>query len=424
MKTRIVPALVAAGAVSLIVYYLVTWIAVSPVDQRGSDFSVFYVGALVIRDGQASHLYDQRLESQVHRTLLPPDVTLQHLPFATPPTTAILALPFSFADPQTAYRLWSVLQMALLTLAVFIAIRAGPWPSQLPRWPKAAVALAAMAGVGSLSFVLLGQLDGFSALGLAAAYASWRGGHRTRAAFWLALLGAIAKPHLALGLAVWIAARRRREEMVGAASGLGAALVVSIAVTGFGGVAGFVSALGTDLGQTPAASTLGAAGLVASWLGSGWAATPITLALSAAALAACAVLGDRSRAPGSSIEISLGAATALSLLASPHTLPHDLVLLAPAFAWAMACAAARDAGKPWPGRVGGRLLGGWGLLNLCVLLDTGTSSAAPPGRVTPWALAAIGAYALRGAQRAGPARVRLPLALQAGSGSGDGGSVE
>ncbi len=73
-------------------------------------------------------LYDQQAEHSRHLTLLPAG-TVINLPFITPPTTALLALPFTVLDPGTAFRVWSLVELLLLALAVWIAIRAGPWPS-------------------------------------------------------------------------------------------------------------------------------------------------------------------------------------------------------------------------------------------------------------------------------------------------------
>jgi len=114
----------------------------------------------------------------------------------------------------------------------------------------------------------------------------------------------------------------------------------------------------------------------------------------ALALAGCAVLGARSAGRPMRLEAALAGALALSLVASPHLLAHDLVLLAPAFGWCLARAAAADGTAAWPSQAAGRLLTAWVGLNLLVDLDTGNSAPAPPGRLVPWALLLAGAAAL------------------------------
>ena len=149
----------------------------------------------------------------------------------------------------------------------------------------------------------------------------------------------------------------------------------------------------------------------------------IGIAGSLLALAGCGLLGARSRGIPGALETSLAGAAALSLVASPHLLPHDLVILAPVFAWCAARAAAADA-APWPGLVTIRVIAAWAALAVLTLVDTGNAAPAPPGRLVPLALIGIGVAALvipKSRTTAGtPARVAL---AQSGGGSGSGGST-
>lgn len=422
MRTRRAVVIATAVSTVLLAYYAISWAQVTPVRERGTDFSASYVAALMLRSGGGADLYDQQTEHSRHLTLLPAG-TVINLPFITPPTTALLALPFTVLDPGTAFRVWSLVELLLLALAVWIAIRAGPWPSRLGRAPRAATFLVAVAAGGTYAFLLLGQIDGIAALGLAAAYASWRTDRPAAAGFWLALALAATKPHLAIGLGIWLIARRDWRALAGAAAGCALAAAVSLALVGPSGIAGFVSALSFAVSNTPGASTLGLPGLVASWLGGGGIPMAIGLAGSLIALAGCGVLGARSRRRPGALEASLAGAAALSLVASPHLLPHDLVILAPAFAWCAARAAAAETG-PWPGLVSVRVIAGWLVLGVLTLVDTGTAAPAPPGRLVPLGLIGIGVAALM--IPALPARApnagRVALA-QSGSGSGTGGST-
>ena len=193
MRTRRAVAIATGVAAVLLAYYAITWAQVTPTRERGTDFSASYVAALLLRSGDGSQLYDQQVEHARHDQLLPAG-TVINLPFITPPTTALLALPFTALDPGTAFRMWSVLELLLLVLAVWIAIRAGPWPARRAQGSRLAVLLMALAGGGTFAFLLLGQIDGFAALGLAAAYASWRGDRNALAGFWLGLAFAATKP--------------------------------------------------------------------------------------------------------------------------------------------------------------------------------------------------------------------------------------
>jgi hypothetical protein len=420
VRTRRAVAIAAAASTILLAYFVIAWAQVTPLRERGTDFSASYVAALVLGSGDGAQLYDQQVEQARHLALLPPG-TVINLPFITPPTTALLALPLTAFDPGTAFRVWSVVQLLLLVLAVWIAIRAGPWPHDAGRSPRVATLLLAVAGGGTYAFLLLGQIDGVTALGLAAAYAAWRKDRALAAGFWAGLAFAATKPHLAIGLAIWLIFRRDWRALRGAVAGCAIVAGVSFALVGPSGIGGFVSALGFALGNTPGASTLGVPGLVASWLGSGGLATVLGLVGSLLALAGCALLGARSRT--GALEVSLAGAAALSLLASPHLLPHDLVILAPAFAWCAARAAATDA-APWPGLASVRVIGAWAMLGVLAFIDTGNAAPAPPGRLVPLALVGIGVAAV---MIAGPRRrtenpARIALA-QSGSGRGAGGST-
>jgi Glycosyltransferase family 87 len=422
VRTSRAVAIAAAVSTLLLAYYAISWAQVTPLRERGTDFSASYVAALLLRDGKGAQLYNQQVEHAQHLTLLPAGTVID-LPFITPPTSALLALPLTLLDPGTAFRVWSVIELILLALAVWIAIRAGPWPASAGRSPRAATALMALAAGGTYAFLILGQIDGVAALGLAAAYVAWRRCHPAAAGFWMAIAFAATKPHLAIGLGVWLVARRDWRGLAGAVAGCAVIAAISLVLVGPGGLGGFVSALGFAAGNTPGASTLGIPGLVASWLGGGSVAVVIGLAGSLLALAGCWLLGARSRRVPQALEVSLAGAAALSLVASPHLLPHDLVILAPAFAWCAARAAAADAAR-WPGLVTIRLIGAWAILGVLTLIDTGNAAPAPPGRLVPLGLLGIGIAALllpvASTRINPPARVAL---AQSGGGRDSGGST-
>jgi hypothetical protein len=380
---------VAAISLAALIVYAVLWLQVSPARERGTDFSASYVAALVVRDGDGGQIYNQGVEAAEHATILLPGYRV-NLPFITPPTTALLALPLSFLDPGAAFRLFSILQLLLLVAAVVVAARAGPWPggSRAAPWVAAA---AAVAGCATLPLLLLGQWDGLCALGLALAYASWRRDRSFSAGFWLALGFGIAKPHLAVGLLAFAIGRRDRRALLGILAGAAALIAVSVATVGPGATLGFLGASSFALGNTPAASTLGLLGLAASWLGSGSAATGIAIGGGVLGIAACGLLGWRSHGHPDRLEATLAGAAALSLLVAPHLLAHDLVVLAPAFVWVAARAAHRSAPRRCPAHAGMYVVVGWLVLALLIALDTGAGGSAPPGRLVPWGLMAAAA---------------------------------
>jgi hypothetical protein len=188
---------------------------------------------------------------------------------------------------------------------------------------------------------------------------------------------------------------RDRRVLGGAALGLGLVAIASLATVGPAGVGGFAGAVASDAGRWPLASLLGFTGLTGSWLGNGAAAELLAAAGSVAALGGCFMLGRRLGRDRRALEPCLAAATVLSLLASPHLLSHDMVLLAPVLVWMLAWASARDGLAAWPGRHGRAMLAGWVVLSLATAIDLGAQSAGPPGRVVPWVLLVMAALLIR-----------------------------
>ena len=74
---------------------------------------------------------------------------------SSPPHHRAARPPAHPLDPGTAFRVWSAFELALLALAVWVAIRAGPWPLAFRAWPRA-VTRSWRLGGGTYAFLLLG----------------------------------------------------------------------------------------------------------------------------------------------------------------------------------------------------------------------------------------------------------------------------
>jgi hypothetical protein len=388
-RPRLPAALVATAAIALLAAYVVLWSGVSSANIGTSDFTASYVGATLMREGHGAAMYDETLQAPLHAALIAP-LQRGNLPFVNPPLAAAAVVPLTLVPLTTAYRIWQAAQLLMLVAAVVIALWAAPWPARVRRrGVEGAAALAALAGTGTLSLGLLAQWDGFTALGLAGAYALWRRDRGLAGGAVLAATAAIAKPHLAIGLAALLLGWRDRRVLAGAALGLAVVLLGSLAAVGPAGLTGFIGAVGHDAGRWPLASLLGFTGLTGSWLGNGATAQLLAAAGSISAVVGCVLLGRRLARDLGALEPCLAAAAVLSLLASPHLLSHDLVVLAPVLVWLLAWASARDGLAAWPGRYGRAVLAGWVVLSLAVAVDLGAQGAAPPGRLVPWALLAL-----------------------------------
>ena len=383
---------VSAGVTAaVLVIFLAIWLHVDQLHIGRSDFTSTYVGGVLWGEGHHSDLYSAPLQAEVHRQLIAPDQE-GNLPFVNPPVVAALAYPLTKLSLVGAYRVFALIELGLLVVAVVIA-GGFLWSDTTRVNPRLFSALA-LTAPAVLVLLLLAQWDSINAIGLAAAYALWRSDKMVWGGAVITIASLVAKPHLAIGLALFIFGWRNRRLLSGAGVGILVILLANFAAAGgVTGLRGFASAVSADATSWPLNSLLGFSGLTGSWLGNGTTAYAISLALSAIALLLCAWLGDRVRRNLAALPQSLASATALSLVASPHLLMQDLVVLIPALAWCLV-EIARFEGENWPGRATFRFVAVGLGLTLCELLDFGNSSASPPGRLVPLALCAVAAAAV------------------------------
>ena len=380
---------------ALLLGFILVWLAA---DGRGigrSDFTAFYVGGTLLREGHTADLYDESAQMPLHARLIVPDRE-GNLPYVDSPVAAAIVLPVTFLPLHAAYRVWSLAVLVVLALAVLVAVRSAPWPDETPRVWKIAAGAMALASLGTWAMLLQAQWTPLLALGLALAFRAWRRQQHARGAFLLVIAAAIAKPHLALALIAFMLGWRERRVIVGALAG-GAALAASaFAVVGGAGIAGFIGIVAGSTTRWDLRTMVSFVGLPGSLLGNVFAAH---VAGAAGTLLACALaflLGATVRRHPARLTTCVCGAAVLSLLAAPHALPHDLVMLAPAVVWGVALAM-RDA----PARARRQavmrrvavIAGLWGLISVAAFIDFAGNSAVPPGQLSAWALGAAAALA-------------------------------
>ena len=171
-------------------------------DVINSDWPAFATGArLIVSD--PGHLYDlatqQLVQSEVTggRILVTPGIE-GILPFLAPAWVALLAVPFDILGAELGGRLWILFELACLAWALFylVARRNG-----LPGFASAPTAL----------LLLNAQLDGVVALGIGGAMALWSRPYLAGLALGLTLM----KPQLVLPLAVALLVARRWRVIAG-----------------------------------------------------------------------------------------------------------------------------------------------------------------------------------------------------------------
>jgi hypothetical protein len=284
-------------------------------DVINSDWPAFATGArLIVSD--PGHLYDLSVQQRVERDVTDGRVLVTSgiegiLPFLAPAWVALLAVPFDLLGPQIGGRAWVL--AGLICLAAGLYLAAGR-----PRAPD--TILPAFAGVPTAVFMLNAQLDGFVALGLGAALALWSRPYVAGAALGLTLM----KPQLVLPLGAALLVGRRWRVLAGwAATGivlLGATLLLN---------PGWV---GQWLAQTRATVAPISREVDLPHLGvlvPGPAQTVAVAVLTLAAIAAVVYLAARRR---DDMRAAAAILVAGGILAAPHALPADLVLVSLALA--------------------------------------------------------------------------------------------
>lgn len=385
--------LIIALAGAILLGYIVLWLRAGSFDIGRSDFTAFYVGGTLLLHGHTSTLYNESLQHTLHSALIAPD-TEGNLPFVNSPVAAALVAPLTLLSLDVAYRIWSLLELAVLLLAVVIAVRTAPWDERAPRIWKIAAAAAALASLGTWSVLMQAQWTPVVALGLALAYRDWRTDHRMRGAAIIVVAAAVAKPHLALGLVAFMLGWRDRRVIAGALVGATAFVVASLLLVGPAGLAGFIGIVASSTTRWDLRNMLSISGLVGTYLGSG---TGARVAAAVASLAACVIafwLGTRVRRDRAMLPAALIGATVLSLLAAPHAYPHDLALLLPALVWGIALASRSDGvtSAVVAKRVA-VVTGLWIVINAAALVDLSDGAAFPPGQLTAFALISAAAVA-------------------------------
>jgi hypothetical protein len=283
---------------------------------QSSDFTVLYTAAGLVRHGQLAAVYDQ---AKMGPALL--QVSDGHidptLPFDYPLADALPLVPLTLLPLQAAFRVWQLLILLLLGAAVFVLNRVYPLG-------KSAVPfglLAVLAAEPTWALLTEGQLGGVLLIGTVAMLAA---ASRDVAAWgfaggvWLAFKPQYLPAYLAL---LW--AGRCRRALLAVVAG---SVLVGCSALLAGGPSGMMAMVRGML----AGSAWADLRHMDSWAGLLALALPPRVAmigglgLFGATLIVLPVLAARRRVD---VVPFAGLAGCLALLGSPHTLPHDLVLL-------------------------------------------------------------------------------------------------
>ncbi len=298
--------------------------AIYPITEPGydvinSDWPAFATGAkLAITD--PGHLYDLDAQLRVQfevtggRQLITPGI---HgiLPFLAPAYVALAAVPFAALGAELGGRLWILFGLACLALAAWLVSRPRPLSAALP----------GVASVPTALLLLNAQLDGMVALGLGATMALWSRPLLAGLALGLTLI----KPQLILPLGLAMVVGRRWRVLAGwGASGV--ALWASFAIFDPLWVAHWLTPVGNTVAPISREVDLPHLGVLLPQTVQTYAVALISLVTGVVVV----WLAWTRRA-----EVATAAAVLIAggVLAAPHALPTDLVLVSLALvAWGKA----------------------------------------------------------------------------------------
>jgi hypothetical protein len=304
----LVVALAAAGVIVIV--------SQPAASRLSSDFTINYSAGVLIRQGQLAAPYRQAELSDMMRRVAPDGAIDPRLPFSLPLAAGLPYAALSLLPLEVGFRLFQLVSIALLLLAVVVLERALPLPPGAPRLAM----LGLLAAVPTWATLTEGQPTAWLALGGAMVVAALRSKSLALAAGAGALL-AVKPQYLPAYLIILFAARRWRS-LAAASLGAGVLLLSPLA----GGVGGLSAMVHNALSANQAVPVR----LNEAWIGLfgpalPGAATWLAIALYLGVLAGLVMLAWRRPA---AILAFAALAGALTALASPHALPHDLLILA------------------------------------------------------------------------------------------------
>ena len=314
--SRRVPRALLALVLALAAAGLMVVLTQSPASRLSSDFTINYSAGTLVRQGHFAAPYQQAELGDMMRRVAPGGAIDPRLPFSLPLGAALPYAVLSLLPVELAFRLWQLVTVALLLIAIVLLQRALP----LPGTPGLSM-VGLLAAIPTWATLTEGQPTAWLFLGGAMVVAVLHRDSPAMAAGAGVLL-AVKPQYLPAYLAIIFAARRWRS-LAAAAAGAGLLLLSPLV----GGTTGLTAMVHNALSANQAVAVR----LNESWIGLIGPALPASMATAVAIILYVGVLAALLvvawRRPASVIGFA-ALAGVLTVLASPHALPHDLLILA------------------------------------------------------------------------------------------------
>jgi len=302
--------------------------AISSLHKGYQDFTIYYTAGLLLRNGQASDLYNLAAQYRMQLTFAP-HVPIRKGPlvYNHPPFEAVLFVPFTLLSYWPAYLLWTALNLVMLTASVMILRK---------QFSEIAAVCPLFLGLGATAFfpAVLGIFQGqdvilLQLLFVLAMVSLDRGRDAAAGAF---LAAGLFLPHLIVPVVVLLAAWRWRVLLGFApvALFLGA---ISVAIMGWGGPLDYVRFVfhveKTGSGSYGPQVVPNLRGLIADLPGLSASGPWVALLIVASSAAVFLMALRRIRTGRDSTLFSCSLAALTAILVSFHALSYDLTLLLP-----------------------------------------------------------------------------------------------
>lgn len=315
--TRMLDRRVLAVALALAVAGVILIGAQTRASRLSADFTVDYSAGLLVREGRLAAIYDQAQLAEVLQRFAPNGAIDPRLPFNKPLAAALPYAVLSLLPLEVAFRVWQVISAGLLLVMLLLLQRLAP----LGRRGLSFGMLGLLAAVPTAATFDEGQITPLLALGAALMIASLRAKSLPLALAAGALL-AVKPQYLPAYLIVTLAARAWRPLLAAAVGGT--VVLLSPLVGGWDNLVAMVH-------QAEAANQVVDVRLNEAWIGVLGALLPAA-ALTAVAITTFllvhAVMCWLAWRRSTSLMAFAALAGVLAVLASPHALPHDLLILA------------------------------------------------------------------------------------------------
>jgi hypothetical protein len=195
------------------------------------DFTIFYSGGSMLRQGLGKQLYDEQTQYRVQQQFAA-GVSIRQgpLPYNHPPFEALVFVPFTWMGYPLAYFVWDLLNLFFLLMLLFVLRPALP---RLRSISAAAWLFASVAFFPVFFALLQGQDVLFLVLLFAAVYVLLRRNSDVRAGCCLGL--ALFRFHLVLPLVLILLWQKRAKAIFGFLATAAGLALISIAIIGWQG---------------------------------------------------------------------------------------------------------------------------------------------------------------------------------------------